>query len=241
MVDITRTKTLELERRAAEQSRAEFFEVASHELRSPVTSILGFSATLLNLWDDLSDEDRIDSATRINRQARRLGELVEDLLTLSLVDDGRLATSIERLDLREVIEETVRHVYLGSEATIECAPGISVLADRRFLGQMLVNYLTNADRYGRPPIHVLAVVSDETAQVRVEDAGDGVPEAFVPKLFHRFARGENRTFPGSKSVGLGLSIVRDLAKIQNGRAWYEETKSGGACFCFSLPLAVNQA
>ena len=236
MMDITRAKTLELEREAATKSRAEFFALASHELRSPVTSILGFSATLVNLWKDLTEEEKLDSASRIQRQAQRLRELVDDLLTLALIDEGHLTAALERVNLSTILQDAVSQSQFEGELTIECDPHLQVNADPRYVSQIVGNYLSNAERYGSDPVLIAATPSDEMVEIRVIDSGRGVPAEFVAHLFERFSRGDDQTFPGGKSIGLGLSIVRELARAQGGEAWHENGSLGGACFGFSIPL-----
>jgi signal transduction histidine kinase len=112
-----------------------------------------------------------------------------------------------------------------------------VVADRDHVEQMLLNYVSNALKYGEPPYSVRLSEQDGFAIVRVCDAGSGVPDEFLPQLFERFARGPWAIQQGISGTGLGLSIVRELARAQSGEAWYEPNQPTGACFCLRLPLA----
>jgi signal transduction histidine kinase len=112
-----------------------------------------------------------------------------------------------------------------------------VTADSDRLCQILVNYVSNALRYGTPPVTVVATVEQGWAQVRVDDAGTGVAEEFVPHLFEKFARSGRAKTRYVDGTGLGLAIVRQLARAQGGDAWYEPNQPNGSRFCLRLPLA----
>ncbi len=101
---------------------------------------------------------------------------------------------------------------------------------------MLTNYLENAAAYGRPPIEIRAARLDDHIEVQVRDAGPGVPDAFVPRLFDRFAR-DPLTERDTEGTGLGLWIVRSLAHSNGGEAWYEPAGNGGSCFVLRLQRA----
>ena len=100
--------------------------------------------------------------------------------------------------------------------------------------QILTNLLTNAARYGQPPIRLDAVPNGSMVEVRVCDAGPGVADELRPQLFRKFVRGAGRR---DRGTGLGLFIVRELARRQGGDAWYERTSGGETCFCFTVPRA----
>ena len=174
---------------------------------------------------------------RVSEQGHRLGRLVSDLLASSQVDSGGLVVRSRFLDLNDVVADVVRGV--DPEIAVSTNSRTLVLADRDHVEQMLVNYLSNAGKYGRPPLHVAVSNDDGYAVVRVSDAGDGVEEDFVPKLFDRFSRAPSAATNRIAGTGLGLSIVRDLARAQRGDAWYEPNEPQGACFCIKLPLATH--
>ena len=107
-----------------------------------------------------------------------------------------------------------------------------VFADRGRVQQMLANYVNNAVRHGEPPVTVRTSRVDGSVEIRVEDGGTGVPIELVPRLFGKFVRGAN-----DQGTGLGLFIVRELARAQGGDAWYEARPTGGAAFALRLPSA----
>ena len=121
---------------------------------------------------------------------------------------------------------------------VSCDPGLTVLVDPAHLQQVLVNYATNALKYGAQPFRVTAALDGEPPAVviRVIDEGDGVPEEFVPRLFGRFARSEMaQGLKGVHGTGLGLSIVAGLLRANGGAAWYEPGDPHGSQFCLRLP------
>jgi signal transduction histidine kinase len=173
----------------------------------------------------------------IDRQARVLSRLVDDLLTMSRIEGGALETRPRPVDVRESVHELL--LSLGSpddEVSLEIEDHLAVLADPDHFRQIVTNYLTNALKYGRTPIRVEAAASNGEVEVRVRDEGEGVPEDFVPRLFDKFAQAPG-VAQAHRGTGLGLSIVRGLARAQGGEAWYEPNRPRGSCFAVRLPRA----
>jgi signal transduction histidine kinase len=221
---------------AANQIKDDFLAMTNHELRTPLTTILGYTSMLRKRWSAVPDERRQEFVFRIEEQGLRLRSMVEGLLTLSSAQAGALQLSPSDVDVRAAVDEAIRqHGLAGERFVNDCPEGLMVRADRVRLGQILVNYLTNARKYGAPPITATARRDGRWVVVSVEDEGDGVPEAFVPRLFDRFSQasiGDSRTAEGT---GLGLAIVAELAGAQGGSAWYEPRSPRGSRFCVRLP------
>jgi signal transduction histidine kinase len=215
--------------RAADDMRSHFVAVASHELRTPLTAVLGFATTLLNHWDRISDEEKRDQIRTIEVQARRLSRLADDLLTMSKIDAGALEVRPEAVDLAPAISRATS-TFGDREIEVDVPPGLRVRVDPDHLEQILMNYVSNAMRYGRPPVRIDAGRRDRSVEIVVADSGNGVPPAFVPRLFEEFAQAGR----GGTGTGLGLSIVLGLARAQGGDAWYEAGEPG-ARFCVRLP------
>jgi PAS domain S-box-containing protein len=225
------------ELRVADAMKSDFVAIASHELRTPLTAVLGFASTLLNHWDRLPEEERRSQVGMIDRQARVLGRLVDDLLTMSRIEGGALDTHPRAVDVRASVEDLLDSLGSGDgDVAIEVDEKLEVLADPNHFRQIVTNFLTNALKYGRTPIQVEAAVSDGTVEVRVRDQGEGVPEDFVPRLFEKFAQAPG-VAQAHRGTGLGLSIVRGLARAQGGDAWYEPNEPRGSCFGVRLPRA----
>jgi signal transduction histidine kinase len=236
-------RTAELQTRAVELQVANdairsFTAIAAHDLRTPLTSIVGFSALLTQGWDKLSEQNRRKYVAAIDRQSHNLSALVDDLLSSASIDDGQMSTSPEPIVLREAID---RCLELGGRDTasvaVSCSPGLIVQVDRHHLGRILDNYVQNAFSYGKPPLRIEATRVGDMATVRVLDNGPGVPPAFVSSLFGRFARADTAATRARKGTGLGLSIVRGLAEVNGGQVRYEPNIPNGSCFVVELPAA----
>lgn len=230
----------EIQLREAQRSRAEsesstYFAAVVHELRSPMTSISGFASTLTQRWDDLHEQQRREFVQIIDEQAKRLTRFVDDLLLQSQVESGRLVARREPVRVCGVVEEAARQ-FPGLEVQFEGDRELEVFADRVQLEQSLVNLISNARKYGEPPIVVRAQPEEDgLAMVEVIDHGPGVPEPDQGTLFERFERGSAPTT--ERGSGLGLWIVRELARANAGDCSYRRAAHGGACFQLALARA----
>jgi len=237
---------LDVERIRVEQAMAElqtvneairgFTAAAAHDLRSPLVSIIGFSALLTKSWDTFSEEKRRTFVATINSQSQNLSTLVDDLLTSSRIEGGGLSTSPELIVLAGAID---RCLELGNRdigsVTVSCSPDLIVRVDPHHLGRILDNYVQNAFKYGEPPVRIQATRVGDMVEVRVLDHGPGVPPDFVPRLFGKFARADTPATKAQKGTGLGLSIVRGLAEANGGLAHFEPNVPKGSCFVVELP------
>lgn len=227
--DVTKRRLLERELEAALERQHAVVAVAAHQLRSPLAAIGVLTQVLRDPRSGLTDEQKIDVVDRIADRAARLQALVRKLLTASRIDSGPAPSSQEPVRLLDLILE--RLVEFDS-VHVSCSPDLVALVDREDLSEMLDNYLENAFTHGRPPVEIRATKQAHWIDIRVYDGGPGVPEEFLPLLFQRFSRGPAgaRRTEGS---GLGLWIVRSLARANGGEARYE---SAGGEHCFSLRL-----
>lgn len=217
----------------AQRTQSEFVAITNHELRTPLTAIQGFSRTLRLRWDDMTEPSRRSAVEAIDQQSRRLGELVEDVLTVSSIRAGDLAVSPRLLHLRTWLEEAL--VISEVEAHLHCCPEIMVYSDSKRLLQVLVNLLTNAKKYGEPPCAVVGRTEGDRTVIMICDSGPGIPEEFQDRMYEEFTQasgGERRTAGG---YGLGLAIVRYLMRALGGTVTYQRAASGGAEFVLDLP------
>ncbi|MCW2961454.1 MAG: sensor signal transduction histidine kinase [Thermoleophilia bacterium] len=231
---LARQAIAELER--ADELKSEFLAMASHELRTPLTSIAGFTSTLLERGEKLTEEQRAYFLRIIDQQADRLNRLIGELLTLSKVEAGKLQTNPVPVVVASAITRTVAE--LDVRVGVRCDEGLMVLSDEDHLQQILVNYLSNAMKYGEPPIFISGRTADGMVEIRVCDHGRGIPPEYVDRLFERFAQLPRDAEENIPSTGLGLSIVRGLARANGGDAWFEPNRDGGACFCVRLPSGM---
>jgi signal transduction histidine kinase len=224
---------LALER--ANEMKLDFIALAAHELRTPMTTIHGFVQTLHHLGRELPDEQRRQVDDALLQQTERMARLVEQLLDLSRLDAEAIEISPRPIALRPHLEEIVAAAAPDpSSVEIDVAEKTIATVDRNALDRIVSNLVTNAIRYGAPPVVVSAQQTDRHFRLSVEDSGAGVPPEFVPDLFERFSRSKGtRDAPGG--TGLGLAIARSYARAHGGDLLYEDSEPHGARFQLVLP------
>jgi signal transduction histidine kinase len=222
------------ESRRASELKTRFVAFASHELRAPVAGIHGVTSTLRNRSGELQPAQVALLQETLYRQSDRMRHLVDQLLDLSRLDSDAVEIRTRRFRVRERIESVVREVASGENDRVELdVPGeLETVADPEAFDRIVANLVTNAFRYGAPPVRVTAQQLDTHFRLWVEDRGAGVPPEFVPRLFERFSRG---LAPGEGSSGLGLAIAQSFAQAQGGRLLYEDAAPTGARFQLVLP------
>jgi PAS domain S-box-containing protein len=231
----------------ASHLKDEFLATASHELRTPLNAIVGWTHVLQSgaLNDD---EQRRQALNAIDRNARIQTRLIEDLLDVSRMIQGRVSLTVAPLDMRRVIEaavETIGHAATAKDITLSVdAPSdpVPVIGDEHRLQQVIWNLLANAVKYTPRGGTIAVSLSDESgrAVARVTDSGEGIDPAFLPHVFEPFRQavsGSTRS-----GLGLGLAIVRRLVDLHGGRIVAESAGAGlGATFTVSLPVAHGTA
>jgi phosphoserine phosphatase RsbU/P len=217
--------------------KSRFVAMASHELRTPLASISGFAATLRTRWTDIEDDDRLAYIRIIDEQGARLSRLVDDLLVLSRIESGAVEVRAEAVGVQTAVNAVLTELDAQEHSVVvDVPPTVQVFADRDHLEQMLVNYVTNAIKYGDAPITVqVRPHGSSYVDVLVCDAGTGVPEDIESVLFEEFVRGRGHSAARIPGTGLGLSIVRGLARAQGGDAWHEPNVPVGSVFALRLP------
>jgi signal transduction histidine kinase len=213
--------------------KSNFVAFAAHELRTPAAAVLGIVETLEQRGDSLPTPQSADLRAALGDQARRLVRLVDQLLDVSRLESNALVLSVAPLRIRPLIEEIVAGAGGTGQVTVDVPDGVVAVGDRTAVERVVGNLVLNALRHGAPPVVVGAARNDRHVRIHVEDAGPGVPEAFVPVLFERFERYEQA---GSGS-GLGLAIARAYAMAQGGDVFYEPREPTGSRFTFVLPAA----
>ena len=234
--DVTETERLH-------RMRREFVANVSHELKTPLSAIQGYAETLV---DGALDEraTALRFSERILEQCRRLGELLDDLLTLSRLEGAESIRGPERLDLRELAVEATELVLQRAAAkpvSLELEPGASpaVAGDWEGLLRLLTNLLDNAIKYNHPggSVRVSLGSNDGSAVIEVTDSGIGIPAAHLPRIFERFYRVDKGRAREEGGTGLGLAIVKHVAQAHKGRVEVESTLGAGSTFRVYLPLA----
>lgn len=212
----------------ADHAKDELLAAVSHDLRTPITVISGFAATLGSA-NKPSSRDIQRGLQSIQRQSSRLEALVDDLLTVARLDAGGAPVDRQRLDLAAVTRLVVDDIGLG---TVTGGRDVTVLADPFHIERIIANLLINAAKHGEPPFELeVTAARDGEATLRVRDHGDGIPRELRDEVFHPFTQlGAPRA-----GVGLGLSIAARLATANGGVLRYEDTEHGGASFVLTLP------
>jgi two-component system phosphate regulon sensor histidine kinase PhoR len=235
-------KKRELERRKIE---AQFLANVSHDLRTPVASIRGYAETLLRGGID-DAENRREFVEIIDRNAQRLGDLMESLLALATIDAAKVRAASTNVALKEFVDDVIEDLAPSAEKaglTLSCEmdPALAVHAHQQHLWQILQNLLSNSLKYvpkgGR--VSVRARERDGFVEVTVADDGPGIPKDQLSTIFDRF-HAPRRGKPNGKGAGLGLTIVRTLVEAHGGRTW-AEFAVGGAVLRFTLPAAGKPA
>jgi signal transduction histidine kinase len=215
-----------------DQLKLNFVAVASHELRTPATSIYGITATLRQRGDELSEETRTELEETLWGQVNRLRVLIEQLLDLSRLDASATSVEAQPIALRSLLDEVAAEIDPAADVRIDIPDELEVHADRLALERIFGNLVGNALRYGAPPVVVQVQTMDSYLRVSVEDEGEGVPPELVPRLFDRFERGTV-----GEGSGLGLSIAQAYARAHGGDLIYDKADNGGARFELILPRA----
>jgi len=236
--NLTRLKQLE-------RTREEFIANVSHELRTPLSHIKGYVETLL---DGAKNDPEVSTRflETIARNAERLKLLIEDLLTISELESGRVKLNLQAVELRSVVAKVfddfksraqARTISLANEVT-----DLSVRADPGRLEQVLSNLVDNAIKYGRTGGCVsVGARSAEDAKVEifVKDDGAGLPAEALERVFERFYRLDKARSREQGGTGLGLSIVKHIVQGHGGRVWARSEAGKGATFYFTLPTGVQ--
>jgi len=217
-----------------DQLKLNFVAIASHELRTPATSVYGVLKTLADRSEELTDGLR-DELLRVGvEQGERLRRLLEELLDLSRLDARAINVDPRPLVLKTALTDVVHGALATSDAVeLDIPDNLAAVVDPLVLDRVVSNLVANAVRYGAPPIRIVAQQRDRHLRVAVEDSGPGVPKELEGRIFDRFARGG-----GEAGHGLGLAIARAYAQAHGGDLVYD-SRPGGARFELLIPQERN--
>jgi signal transduction histidine kinase len=214
-----------------DELKANFIAVASHELRTPAAAVYGAMQTIVGRGDALSPEIREELIRTAYEQSDRLRRLLEQLLDLSRLDSRAMRVHPRPVVLHSVLARIAAEVVPdGTPVSLEVPEDLAVIVDPLVLDRVVSNMLSNAVRYGRPPIVISAEEQESHLHIAVDDNGEGVPPDLEPRLFERFVRQEH-----GRGSGLGLAIARAYAHAHGGDLFYER-RPGGARFELVVPL-----
>jgi PAS domain S-box-containing protein len=243
MDDELRIKNIQLQ--AAIDIKNKFVSMVSHELRTPMVPIIGYTELLLNDTFGVLPGKMIDPIKTIHSKAESLSTLIEDLLTLSRIDEGRLNYTIRDYDLSDLVDSVIKpylEVDRGKEIRVHISgEQVMVSTDQIRFKQILNNIISNAVKYSGESLELRISMGerDNTGFVSVEDNGIGIDEAHVPHIFDRFYQAEDVNTRSHDGVGLGLAISNDIINSMNGCIEVSSKPNVGSTFTILLPLAAG--
>jgi len=234
--EVADRKSAEAKLKFANRELEEFVYMVSHDLRGPLTGILGYTEALQTICRDRLDETALDCLREITAAGEKMTMLMEDLLTLATV--GRLQKADKPFDARDTVNEVLLSLAVeissaGVDVKVGALPRVQVPAT--LLSQIFSNLIGNAIRYGCQVGAMIEVEGERIGEVlrfSVRDHGPGVPPEERERIFEVFFRG--RVGKAQKGTGIGLATVRKIARIYGGRAWVEETPGGGSTFIIEM-------
>jgi PAS domain S-box-containing protein len=233
------------ERKRLERQKDDFIGVASHELKTPVTSVKAYTQVMQRRFQKAGDLESAQLLGKMDGQLTKLTNLIRDLLDVTKIETGKLQFTEEDFWFDELIMEMVEELQRTTERhTIEVKGRArkKVYADRERIGQVLTNFLSNAIKYSphAKKVVVTTRIVENEIQLCVQDFGVGIASDKHDKVFERFFRVDGPkqdTFPG---LGLGLYISSEIIRRQGGRIWVESKKGKGSSFYFALPIVTKR-
>jgi signal transduction histidine kinase len=232
-----------------DQLKSDFVSNVSHELRTPLTAIKGAVDLLLREVPGPLNESQTHHLSRVRSNTQHLAGLINDLLDLSKIEEGKIELDAGRVSLGSLVQEvmeTVKPMAAEKPVLLEAdAPMASVLvwADRDKVTQVLMNLIGNAIKFTPPQGRVTVSASrdsTEWAQVSINDSGPGISELEQQKIFEKFYQVSESGGPKPKGTGLGLAISKALVELHGGKIWVESEVGRGSTFSFTLPLSGSQ-
>lgn len=232
-VDITDIKEME-------RMKDEMISAVSHEMRTPLTAMLGFTEFLL---ENEIDQDKMQGILQtIHKETERLNELIGNFLDMQRLK-GQVGTScVEMVSVPELLQQGVKLFTINRgmhRVTVDCPPNVPpVKGDSEKLHQVMINLLSNACKYSPPGSAVVvgASLSEDQVVITVKDEGIGIPAEMRDKVFEKFFRIDNSDRRMVGGTGLGLALVKDIIDAHGGRIWIEPRAPKGTCFSISLPV-----
>ncbi|MEO7141107.1 MAG: PAS domain S-box protein, partial [Ferruginibacter sp.] len=235
-IDITELKILQ-------QQKDDFIAIASHELKTPVTTIKGYTQILESMLQQKGLDKEAGMMSRMDAQIKRLTSLISDLLDVTKMNSGKLQFNEGEFDFNAVVRDLLEDLQRISEKHIfiqDSKPSGIVFGDRERICQVITNLITNAIKYSPGAERIMVRIKTENNEVilSVQDYGIGIPTDKLEKVFEQFYRVSGdmqHTFPG---LGLGLFIASEIIKREGGRIWVNSKEGEGSTFYVALPLAT---
>jgi PAS domain S-box-containing protein len=238
---LARALSIEEERLTHIESLKDFIDVASHELRHPITIIKGYAASLREQWGQLDEERRNELLNAVEYGADRLNRLVMKLLDISRIERGDFPVSIQEVALEPIVKSVIREIKVrdySNEVSSSISEDIGLVqVDPDRLGELLLILVENAILYSAPGsrIDISGEIKDEMVLVSIMDQGIGIHRDQQSKIFERFYQVEDALHHSVPGMGMGLYIAREIVEAHKGMIWCEPREGGGSVFYFTFP------
>lgn len=233
----------------AKNAQADFLANMSHEIRTPLHGILGFAQVGTDKAKDINNKDMIKYFSRISESGERLKILLDNLLDLRKIEEGKIELNIQSNDIVKIIKDCAEEqeaVINSNQLSLiyDIASNVpNIQCDKNRIGQVIINILSNAVKFSPVNGKIIITVkmdtnninADNVINVSVADQGVGIEKNELDTIFNKFVQSKNNII-NSSGTGLGLAISKEIIKEHNGRLWCENNKSSGAVFHFTLPV-----
>ena len=229
-----------------EARRNEFTSMIVHELKTPLSSLKGYSQLLGKRYERVGDEQGAHLAARMDQQINKLTGLIDELLDTTRLEGGKLPLRESTFAFDALVEEVIADIQLTTEQHSIIREGwthTTIQADRERIGQVLTNLLTNAIKYAPNSKIILVKLTADTQSVTacVQDSGPGIARVNQARIFEPFYRIERPDQTPAQGLGLGLAIAAGLIERHHGKIWVESEEGAGTAFYFTLPLIQQPA
>ncbi len=241
-------RTLELREsekqlRAANASKDKFFSIISHDLKSPLSGVMGLTNFLGANYDKYDDEEKRKILVTVNKTVKKVYSLIENLLSWSRMQTGRMETKKVKFHINEVAYEvrellSVKAKERNISISLKIDQKTTVFADREMISTVIRNLMSNAVKFTPDggSVDVNSKLTDNTCVVCVKDTGTGIEQQNIPKLFREDEVFKRRGQGGEEGTGLGLMLCKEFVEKNGGKIWVESEPGKGSLFCFTVPV-----
>ena len=224
-----------------DELRSNLIDTVSHEFRTPLTSIKGYTSRLLRQDIEIDKETEQKSLKVIKRQAERLSRMVEDLLVIPDIDGAKLNMNIDKINLNETFQLALHSLKSVENDNIKAdiPENLFIYADKDRFEQVLINLLENAKKYATEDTEIMlsAYAGEDSAYIKVENEAPFIPQEKVEQLFEKFIRLDNSTTRTTRGTGLGLYIVKGLVEAMTGEIKIHSTNDNRFIVTLTMPVA----
>ena len=226
-----------------QKQKDEFTNLASHELRTPITSLRATLQLMNRIIQEkqLEDERIVELAKNAERYTKKLGSLIDDLLITTVLPNEKLVLNKTNFAFSEVINNCCNHISMNGTHTVEKTGDMTlkIYADQHKIDQVMINLINNAVKYAPNSKNIIIAVeqSADSVKVSVKDRGIGIAKKFIPDIFERFKKADNEHYSQS-GFGMGLFVCSEIIKRHGGEIGVESVLGEGSCFWFTIPDAA---